>query len=539
MKKWLLLLLIVAGCSSSDRIRFTDNPVIEVTHDTTPIAEPLETDYKRLSHLVDNLILRQTRLGIDPSSPAPALDVNSMGEVPNSSWYTNRVSLTANDLLISDPGPESFKPWIVTGMKIGGRNPGFIFSDSRGVRWICKFDKPGEPVVSTAADVVANKLFYALGYNTPDDRVVAFLPADLLIGEKAKTKDSLGVKRKMLREDLENVLSSPHCQCSGGMTRALVSRFLPGKPLGGYSYQGTRLDDPNDKIPHQNRRSLRALRVFGAWLNHIDQKVDNTLDIFIGKNETGYVRHYLVDFDGCLGGFWASRHESRIGYEHDLDLGKMLTGIPALGLAVQPYELLGAVPHPEIGLLEADVFDPAIWKPNYANDYFSNCSPADAFWAGTKLMQITDEMIHAAVSGGKYSSENIEDIMTGILIQRRDKTVDWALRKVSPVGNIDDPLRVAGRLGLLRFQALNILGKYSGLTWQAELFDIDGKLICSSPKQMANPAVTFDLHGIDEDYLVLQWIATNSNGEQLPPTTAHYGISNKQWKLLGILRDGQ
>ena len=110
MKKWLLLLLLVAGCSSSDRVRFTDNPVIEVTHDTTPIAEPLETNYKRLSHLVDNLILRQTRLGLDPSSPAPALDVNSMGEVPNSSWYTNRASLTADDLFISDPGPESFKP---------------------------------------------------------------------------------------------------------------------------------------------------------------------------------------------------------------------------------------------------------------------------------------------------------------------------------------------------------------------------------------------------------------------------------------------
>jgi len=56
---------------------------------------------------------------------------------------------------------------------------------------------------------------------------------------------------------------------------------------------------------------------------------------------------------------------------------------------------------------------------------------------------------------------------------------------------------------------------------------------------MKNPAVTFDLYGIDEDYLLIRWIATNSNDKQLPPTTAHYGISDKQWKLLGILRDGQ
>jgi hypothetical protein len=154
-------------------------------------------------------------------------------------------------------------------------------------------------------------------------------------------------------------------------------------------------------------------------------------------------------------------------------------------------------------------------------------------------MQITDDMIRAAVSGGKYSSKDIENIMTDILIQRRDKTVAWALTRVSPVGNIDNPLRIAGRLGLMRFQGLNILGKTSGLTWHAELFDIDGNLILSSPKQMTNPAVTFDLHDVDEDYLVLQWTATGSNGKLLPPTTAHYGISDKQWKLLGILRDGQ
>ncbi|MBT7311414.1 hypothetical protein HN843_06585, partial [bacterium] len=443
MKKLLLLLLLV-GCSSSNNVRFTDNHVVEITHDTTPIAEPVETDFKRLSHIVDNLVLRQARLGLDPMRPAPALDVNSMGEVPNSSWYTNR-TLVAEDLINSDLGPESFKPWTVTGMKIGGRNPGFVFADSRGARWICKFDKPNEPVVSTAAGAIANKLFYALGYNTPDDRVVAFVGDDLIIGEKAKVKDSLGVKRKMQRKDLESVLSSPHCQCSGGMTRALVSKFLPGRPIGGFSYNGTRLDDPNDIIPHQNRRSLRAMRVFGAWINHIDQKKDNTLDIYTGDN---YVEHYLVDFDGCLGGFWASRHEKRIGFEYDFDLGKLLTGLPSLGLIVQPYERLGEVAHPEIGLLEADLFNPATWKPNYANDYFANCSTADAFWAGTKLNKITDNMIRSAVTNGRFNSADASNAMTDILIKRRDKTVSWALQQVSPIINIDDPLRIAGRFGL-------------------------------------------------------------------------------------------
>jgi len=46
-----------------------------------------------------------------------------------------------------------------------------------------------------------------------------------------------------------------------------VSRLLEGKPIGGPPFTGTRPDDPNDRIPHEQRRDLRGLASIFAWLD--------------------------------------------------------------------------------------------------------------------------------------------------------------------------------------------------------------------------------------------------------------------------------
>jgi hypothetical protein len=35
------------------------------------------------------------------------------------------------------------------------------------------------------------------------------------------------------------------------------------------------------RAPHEHRRELRALRVFGAWTNLVDLKAGNTLDALV------------------------------------------------------------------------------------------------------------------------------------------------------------------------------------------------------------------------------------------------------------------
>ena len=95
----------------------------------------------------------------------------------------------------------------------------------------------------------------------------------LVISDKATYRDPLagGRKRPFTRSEVDKVLRRA-ARRADGKYRVLVSRFADGKPLGNFRYYGTRSDDPNDTVPHEHRRELRAARVFGAWLNHDDSR---------------------------------------------------------------------------------------------------------------------------------------------------------------------------------------------------------------------------------------------------------------------------
>ena len=100
--------------------------------------------------------------------------------------------------------------------------------------------------------------------------------------------------------DLEEVFRRSH-RSPDGSYRAVAARAVPGRALGGFRYYGTRPDDPNDIVPHEHRRELRALKVFGAWTNLVDMKAGNTLDTLITENGKAVVRHYLQDVGSTFG----------------------------------------------------------------------------------------------------------------------------------------------------------------------------------------------------------------------------------------------
>jgi hypothetical protein len=205
-----------------------------------------------------------------------ALNVNTLAEVPDSSWFTNR--LGKNDLSVADVvrGPNTVDgpapgTWHVTGRPDAGITPKFTIMDERGETYLIKLDPEIAPELPSSVELISTKIFHAIGYHVPEDFIVTFSAAQLAIGEGAKLRTKTGGKRPIHQADIDAWLKySP--RTADGKIKALASRWVPGKVVGQFRFSGTRSDDPNDIYPHERRRELRGMRVFAAWLNHDDAR---------------------------------------------------------------------------------------------------------------------------------------------------------------------------------------------------------------------------------------------------------------------------
>jgi hypothetical protein len=218
-----------------------------------------------------------------------AQNLNTIDEVPDSSWFTNRIgtrAITVDDLLrgpVVGPAPAASR-WTITRAKSAGDAPGFTAQDANGQTWFVSFDAPANPEGATGAVVVATKIFWALGYNQVEYFLTEMHPETIQIAKGATRKRPSGKRTPMTQSDVREMLERADRRPDGSY-RTAAGRALPGKLLGGFKYQGTRPDDPNDIVPHEHRRELRALRVFGAWTNLTDMKAGNTLDTIIADQQ--------------------------------------------------------------------------------------------------------------------------------------------------------------------------------------------------------------------------------------------------------------
>jgi hypothetical protein len=372
----------------------------------------------------------------DRASNVRAQNVNTADEVPDSSWFTNRVyatplstaDVTRGPLTTEGPAPGK---WIVMSGKSAGVAPGFTARDEKGVLWFVSFDGRDNPVAPTAAIAVATRLFWALGYFQVENHLTTLRPENVVVDPSA-TLRAHGKRRRMTMKDVNQVLDRS-ARSADGSYRVIAGRAVPGRPVGGFKYYGTRPDDPNDVVPHEHRRELRALQVFGAWTNLVDMKAGNTLDTVITDNGRGVIRHYLQDVGSTFGtGALASRDGDE-GYEYLFEGRTLSKRLLTLGFFLSPWQTLDYDEHHEIGRFEGDEFEPEDWKPRVPVAALRHVRPDDSFWAALRVMAFTDDLIRAAVKTGNFTDAAAEQLLAEILIKRRDKIGRVYYSRINPL----------------------------------------------------------------------------------------------------------
>jgi len=308
-------------------------------------------------------------------------------------------------------------------------------SDANGVLWFVSFDADGFPDAATGAILAANKIFWTLGYWQVENHLIRVRREDLDIGQTALVVPQSGKRRPMKSGDIDDVLRRAH-RSPDGTYRAVAARAVPGRVLGGFRYHDTRPDDPNDVVPHEHRRELRALKVFGAWTNLVDMKAGNTLDTLITDNGKGLVRHYLQDVGSTFGTGANAPREYDEGWEYLFEGDKAMKRLITLGFFVQPWQTVNYTEHPAIGRFEGVEFDPPDWKPRVKTAAFVRARADDNFWAARRVMAFPDDMIRAIASAGQYHDEAAAKLLADVLIQRRDKIGKAYLNAINPVINL-------------------------------------------------------------------------------------------------------
>jgi hypothetical protein len=466
-------LMSAAGLSAQAPKFFPDDPLAREP-DPFDASHVQPFPLHRAWGYVSNLFLKE-----GSQTPSPSKDVNTVDEVPDSSWFTNRVGTVPLSEADVARGPNTTNGpvgrWTIIAGKSEGVRPGFTVRDEAGVVWFIKFDPPGYPEQATGAEVVSTKLFWALGYHVAETHVATIRREDVTLDPAATIKVG-GRRRALTKGDVDQVFSEVD-RSRDGSYRALASKDLEGKPVDGFLYYGTRSDDPNDIVPHEDRRELRAMRVFAAWIDRVDAKARNTLDTLVKVDGRTVVRHHVLDFGSTLGSGGIGPNQLWEGYEY-LYSDKEMRKLPGFGF---PIEYWRRIPYPTIrgiGCIEADHFVPDRWRSRVPNAAYRRADADDNFWAARKLMAMTDGLIAAAVRSGHYTDPRAEAYLTATLIKRRDVILRAYLPAINPV--ISPSLDAGGVLAFANAAVVAHVARPPA-RYQARWYRFDNRTRASTP----------------------------------------------------------
>jgi hypothetical protein len=417
-------------------------PVWRVNDRKDVPVKPRRRATPSMTAAMESLFFRRIGRALEAPSPRRARNINSLGEVPDSTWFENRIGrgdLTPEQVGRGPnrgPGPQP--PFTIYEDKLAGKSIGFFVRDRLGERYVIKLEDRCAHRYETSADVVVQRLLWAAGYHVPENTVLTIRKSDLILTRSAVTRDEYGNSVRLRRSRVENKLADAH-RLPGNRYRILASKHVPGENLGGWPQEGRRKSDPNDTVWHQHRRELRGLYVFLAWVQSTDMKEGNTVDAWVEDADRPgrhFVMHYLVDFGKSLGNFVDLSQRPADGHARAFDLEVFTRGLVSFGLWRRPWEGSYRPGLPGIATFDAAHFNPGGFEQQLPYAPFLFKDDYDMLWASRILARFSRAHIRAAVAAG-YSDPDAIAYLTDILVARRDKTLAHWLPRVNAVDQFE------------------------------------------------------------------------------------------------------
>jgi hypothetical protein len=274
-----------------------------------------------------------------------------------------------------------------------------------------------------------------MGYNVPCNRVAYVQARDFVLTPQSRHVDALGHSR-VLNAGLLNELLSHTTRRRDGSMRAGMSEMVPGEAIGPWPAEGVRDDDPNDTIPHENRRELRGERLLAAWVNHWDSREANALDTFVPSvHGGGYVQHWLIDFGDSLGAFtFGMVDQRRLGHAYVVDLPNIGGDFVGLGFVRRPWDRARIDPHaPNLGYFAVANFRPQYWVQQNPMTRFDIAQPDDLAWMARKIARLSPESVRAIAEAAQFTNPVEQQLLVQVLLGRRERILRWSFAEVSPL----------------------------------------------------------------------------------------------------------
>jgi hypothetical protein len=534
-------------------LRFKREDIVWKVDDAVTLDKaPKERVYYRALYHVDGFIVRRVTRAMDMPDHVRAQDVNALDEVPDSTWFTNRIGV--RDMTIDElrkgpnehPSPFDNLPVTITGAKEGGTAIGFVVKDAAGGKYLLKFDVKGAPEMETAAHIVGHRILWAAGYNVPEDHLGYLTKDQIKLDPKAKLKDVFGKKTTLTWDRVNRALEMVE-KTEDGRIRVLLSRFVPGKVIGPYSREGKRGDDPNDKFDHDKRRSVRGQVPLFSWLAHTDLQEDNTLDTFVPASDAkdekrGHVVHYLIDFGKALGVMNNSNNWKTVGYTYRIDLAASLATFLTLGTWDRPWDNIEQPPYKGIAVFEADHFDPSRWKPNSIYFPFEDVDKFDGFWGAKIAMRFTPEMLAAVIDETKLTDPGARRYLLDTLIKRQHIVGRYWFGKVTPLDRFSVTPETTGGVTL----CFDDLEQFYGFTterlaYRVDVFDYEGKRLPAKPALYMSTGrgracfANVPFGGDHDGYTIVKLAAKRSGGTR-PAVDVHLARVRGKVSVIGLRR---